>query len=826
MSEYIDPAKLSENIYETIILYEIKGGNTKSKLLPVTADTYMKGLKKFKIPCEYVGGKQTKPYFDVELFIQKGTLYEEMMVIIKIEGYIQKVLDLDNSRDIYMIYREARDILHDGKECTKYSYHFTVDNIRISPFILKKRIEDLISKKLIDKIHDNEVFDDSVYSEMGKNQGLFPIYTNGKASPIKTNYEPVKVPMLKPRTAFGLIDGDVDITKYCPSYIEEGFKDYNIKFEEKPKASETKSEPKLSFQKLEHNEADSDGNLDINLINEIIEHLSPKRLTDYKTWLYAYWAIINVLEKKGYSKAKIRAKIHELSSKSDNYKEDEVDNWFDNNIQKSEKRYGMTYLIHTCIKEDAPEFYEQFNKSYYNVKKNFEKRVFKCYDPICFIELNLEQDEINQKPYYIYSEKELITKYKEESYYAKSKKGDIVKHKFLNEWLLDETKKIYNAVVFKPYQLDLKYKDKYFNLFKGFRVSLLPVCKDYEMIKPVLEHIKVVLCKNDENIWNWFSQYIAQMFKHPEKKTNTVIVFKGKQGCGKNIIIDMIADGIIGDEYSVSTANPERVFFGNFNSLLGNKVLAICNEAGNALRDCMDRMKDLATCPYINVEKKGKDPIPFDNYINIMATTNNLNPLDISIDDRRMVWIECDNRFVGDEAYFEPLVKICNSDKGVSALYHYFKEEVKITIENFQISRPITQEYKKLQKLNTPNPIKFLLDYSRDLIYKKYKGEENAVVKRTHLYIAYNQFCTRCKYTAFNRDGFESRIITEDAGIKICTFHGNECIKFNKTIYEAWIDRYKQLDGDVENIVFDDNEENEEMKHYIGNSLYEIQNNS
>jgi hypothetical protein len=96
--------------------------------------------------------------------------------------------------------------------------------------------------------------------------------------------------------------------------------------------------------------------------------------------------------------------------------------------------------------------------------------------------------------------------------------------------------------------------------------------------------------------------------------------------------------------------------------------------------------------------------------VNVIATTNNLNPLDISIDDRKIVWIECDNKFVGNEEYFTPLGKMCNSDEGVSSFYHYFKEDVKIIIQDFQKSRPITKEYMKLQKMNTPNPIKFFLE--------------------------------------------------------------------------------------------------------------------
>jgi phage/plasmid-associated DNA primase len=333
----------------------------------------------------------------------------------------------------------------------------------------------------------------------------------------------------------------------------------------------------------------------------------------------------------------------------------------------------------------------------------------------------------------------------------------------------------------------------------------------------------MVLCKNDENIWKWFSQYIAQMFQHPDEKTNTVIVFKGLQGCGKNLIIDMIANGIIGEEYAVSTANPERVFFGTFNSLLGNKLLAVCNEAGNGLRECMDKMKDIATSPTINVEKKCKDPIVFNNYVNIMATTNNLNPLDISIDDRRMVWIECDNKFVGNEEYFAPLVKICNSDEGVSSFYHYFKEEVKITIQNFQIERPITKEYMKLQKMNTPNPIKFLLEYT-GLDYKLYKKEENAVVKRSMMYKSYVDYCTKYRFTPFNKDGFESRIVVDNSGITLCTFHGNQCYRFNKKVYEAWIGKYKKLDGDVEDITFDDECDNVKEIKFIEENEFDDEN--
>jgi hypothetical protein len=238
---------------------------------------------------------------------------------------------------------------------------------------------------------------------------------------------------------------------------------------------------------------------------------------------------------------------------------------------------------------------------------------------------------------------------------------------------------------------------------------------------------------------------------------------------------------------------------------LANKTFAVCNEAGNGLRECMDRMKEIATEPHIHIERKGKDPIRFDNYCNLWGATNNHNPFDIAIDDRRMVWIECDNKHIGDEEYFKTLVAICKSDEGVSSFYHYFKEEVNITIENFQIERPITEEYMKIQKLNTPNPIKFLLEF-KELEYRKYKGEENAVVKRTRLYMLYKEYCDMNKFQSYNKDGFESRIVTNETGISLCTFHGQNVYKFNKETYQKWLEQYKKLDGDVEDIVFDDEE--------------------
>ena len=115
----------------------------------------------------------------------------------------------------------------------------------------------------------------------------------------------------------------------------------------------------------------------------------------------------------------------------------------------------------------------------------------------------------------------------------------------------------------------------------------------------------------------------------------------------------MLAYGIIGKEYSIASSIPEKQFFGQFNSGLQNRVLAIINEGQNGMRDCIDRIKDFITEDTISIERKGKDPIILDNTTNFIGDTNNWNILNISPTDRRFVWLECSNEYVGNKEYFD-----------------------------------------------------------------------------------------------------------------------------------------------------------------------------
>lgn len=69
----------------------------------------------------------------------------------------------------------------------------------------------------------------------------------------------------------------------------------------------------------------------------------------------------------------------------------------------------------------------------------------------------------------------------------------------------------------------------------------------------------------NSELCNWLLQYSANTVQNPTQKTDTIIIYKGNQGCGKSIFVENFANNIIGETYSISTANPQRQILGNFN---------------------------------------------------------------------------------------------------------------------------------------------------------------------------------------------------------------------------------------------------------------------
>jgi hypothetical protein len=77
-----------------------------------------------------------------------------------------------------------------------------------------------------------------------------------------------------------------------------------------------------------------------------------------------------------------------------------------------------------------------------------------------------------------------------------------MKKEFINKWLKDENIKKIEKLILTPQHLNKKENEKYFNLFNGFKAKLLPIYKDYEAIKPILNHIKEFFCNSNDGYYS------------------------------------------------------------------------------------------------------------------------------------------------------------------------------------------------------------------------------------------------------------------------------------------------------------------------------------
>ncbi len=263
-------------MFKKVILREIGGDNIR---YIEDISKYRNILNNYKYPVELVAGEfQVKPYFDIDLEIEENDDFNEEMQIMDYKQSIQLLFNLPSQKDIYYTYRK-----YTKNNKTKYSYHFTIDKIRISWYILKHIIE------------QNEMkiqgLDTIVYS---KNRGMYSIYSHRKR-PQKGQKEQ-DFPQFLPMNQIN------DITKYLISYIEEDFENYDLKFPEikKPEVKNLKPKNNSSdfdyiFSKALNLNKNKTTDEDLVLTKKLVlECLSYDRSENYQDWIKLGWCLRNI----------------------------------------------------------------------------------------------------------------------------------------------------------------------------------------------------------------------------------------------------------------------------------------------------------------------------------------------------------------------------------------------------------------------------------------------------------------------------------------------------------------------------------------------------
>lgn len=219
-------------------------------------------------------------------------------------------------------------------------------------------------------------------------------------------------------------------------------------------------------------------------------------------------------------------------------------------------------------------------------------------------------------------------------------------------WKINIERSEVRAIGFNP--SDNVDTNDIFNLWKGFKIDKIKASHYHEKdADPILDHILKIWCKNNLDSYNYVMDYFSHVLQKPDKKCGVVLCLKSKQGAGKGVILEKLAE-IIGDNHYVQNSNA-NFLFGDFNGMLEAKILIDLDECfwgGDKKLESV--VKNKITEKKQPINKKNKELYIIEDYANYIITTNNDWFAGVSEEDRRHYCLELDNILSGrmtDEKY-------------------------------------------------------------------------------------------------------------------------------------------------------------------------------
>lgn len=391
---------------------------------------------------------------------------------------------------------------------------------------------------------------------------------------------------------------------------------------------------------------------------------------------------------------------------------------------------------------------------------------------------------------------------------------------FCDRWIDDATRREYDRMDFLPPPLDCSqftynfYNGLYIDDIENEEFETMNEEDREKKIERILNHIYYLVgCDND--CYTYLLKVLAFKYRYPALLHKISCVFKSKQGCGKNAFLDWFGEKVLGKPYYCCSSNADD-FVGKFNSMIKGKLMIVFNEMdGQAGYNHSARLKEFATEATINHEKKGVDRKKITNCALTCYASNSENPVKVEIGDRRFFVVECSDRVLYIEGYFEELFEDLEDPCVAKCFCWFLEKRVEVNrYYNFKLNRPFTRAYKDLQHRNKPQLVRFieyLLADRKTISDTKYTGSQ--LWDKFTEYQSYNNVKNK-----WDRAGFNAGMVKftykhlEDLGdkdIDKVIHHTKQSVyyyRFNKVRSQALVDSY-DLDKDYE---YEDGEDYEE----------------
>ncbi|GMF35233.1 unnamed protein product [Phytophthora lilii] len=275
----------------------------------------------------------------------------------------------------------------------------------------------------------------------------------------------------------------------------------------------------------------------------------------------------------------------------------------------------------------------------------------------------------------------------------------------------------YHDMRFSPYGAKIGYdwsNKEVFNMFTGFVHTYdSEFVVDEDRIARYLAHIREAWCDDDEKLFEFTVKLFAHMVQFPHLKTGVAMIVMGPEGLGKNFVMELWRDHVIGDGYFLETPSIEAIT-GKFNAALEGNLMVVLNEASKVNKSiesnrAQEVVKDLITEMRRRYERKGHEAYMGECFNNVIMFSNNDYVVRASTEMRRFVFYKGSGRFIGKQMeHFAPIKKdFSHNDAGIH-LYHYLMN-IDLTGFHPQRSAPSTKVKEELRRAAIEKPIQWAI---------------------------------------------------------------------------------------------------------------------
>ena len=400
-------------------------------------------------------------------------------------------------------------------------------------------------------------------------------------------------------------------------------------------------------------------------------------------------------------------------------------------------------------------------KTFEKVSAEFEKNHCKIINKSIFIK-ELQNNII------VMSKSQMNTSY-EHLVYEKMKTVDerdtVLEINFIDDWLRNnKNQRCCDDVGIYPNGLICP--EKHFNLWRNFAMEFVT---EYEVkekeLKIILNHIKI-LCGNQEEVYEYFVNWIAQMIQYPAVKSICPVLIS-KEGAGKGTLLTLLTQ-MLGNNKVMDTTQPSRDVWGDFNGKMSQSFLVNLNELSKSeMVEAEGKFKGLVTDAKLTINNKGVNQYDIISYHRFIITTNKEEPINTTFDDRRNLIIRSSDEMIGNKEYFNKLNEMLEDVNVVKTCYEYFKQIP--NMDNFKsLPMPKTEYQNNLKELSVSPIEQWLKDFTAQHIDET---EIELLGKQT-----YTNFSNWCE-----THGVKYQIDSKKLGVRLTNLKINGIRKGNHT---------------------------------------------